>query len=242
MPSKTYPNLYTAVQDPDLLKSNEWLHIDAAEWAAQSLHAPVYLFPEDEMEDLADDGQAQECQSGTLVPSAYAQRDMRTLCEVGSLQGVIFNLAKTCPRYTPEQLLHALNHYLAYDDFYDPGPVKLHLHLWASQAAPHDFHQLKDRKAALEKALGQPPGGIWVQRTHPQPISDFLNAQPLHARLHQPAELGAACAVARLGDVNAVYALAADARPDTGPDASPPPTVSGVLYLGCFEATFNPEG
>lgn len=236
MPITTYPNLFAAAQDRELLESNEWLHIDESQWEANPLQAPVYCFPEDEMEELAQLDQAEECISGSLVPSAYAQRPMCTLCDVGTLDGVIFNLAKFQPRYTPEQLLHALEHYLEYDAFYEPSNVTLRLHLWAGQAAARDLYRLKERKAALSEALGHPPGGLWLQSNRPQPIGDFLADHPLRANLHQPAALDAACAAVQLGDINALYALAAEAYPNDAP-----PTVPDVLYLGCFEATVNPQ-
>ncbi len=230
----TYPHLYAAAQDRELLADNEWLHIDAAEWDTDPLTAPVYVFPEAEMEDLAEVGQAQECVSGTLVPAAFAGRDMQTLCGADMLDGVVFNLAKWLPDYRPEQLLQALEYYLEYDTFYEAANLDVQLHLWVSRAEAKDLALLKARKAALEEALNHPAGGFWVHSNRPQLLSLFLHHPPIDARIHDAAALGAACAAAGMQEVNAVYVLAAEL-------ATPLPVVDGVVYLGCFAATVNAD-
>ena len=225
-----FPNLQAAVQALRDLDDNEWLHVDEAEWQADPLTAPLYLFPEDEMEDLAAEDLAVECASGTWVPLAYAGREIYTLCDTGTLAGVVFNLAKYMPAYSAEQLLHALNHYLQYDDFYEAEQVPLQLHIWAGKVAGPDLHLLKGWQAAMDAALGYPPGAMWVRHNQARPIAALLYG----IRLHEPLALAAAAARADLSEVNALYLLAADCA------AAQTVQAGGMVYLGRFAATANP--
>lgn len=105
----------------ELMRDIESLHWDGAvfirpsEWTVQPASAEIlHLEGDDELEDIAD----QE----THLPRIAYDLGMRQLLDVQTLQQVVAFEKKRNAAATTDDIIRALNHYLATDDFLDPKP------------------------------------------------------------------------------------------------------------------------
>lgn len=236
---QTYANIFAVI--PDLAEMNDWLMVDDDEWENDPKTAKIYIFDEDEMYDLEEQGLAKigEYFDEFPLPIEFADKPIGDLLDSGNMEGVVYNLAKYLPKYSDTALIDAINYYREIDDYCEQKNAQVTMHLWAMTADPKHLADLKQAQQDLTAKLGNPLGLIWVKSNQPK---DIVQMATLYGdgKFVDMAEFTPITATHPTA--NAVCLLA-DGAGDGDVTAISLPKYTGVTvnYLGKFDMIFNAE-
>lgn len=170
---KIYPNIFAVI--PDLPNMNEWLMVADDAWQKDPQTAKIYIFDEDEMYDLEEQGLAKigEYFDEFPLPFEFENKPIGYLSESGTLEGIVYNLAKYLPNYSQNQLIEAINFYQEFDTFFEPKNIETTMNIWAIAVSPKQLGLLKDIEQSFTDKLNNPSGIIWIKSNKPISIVEM---------------------------------------------------------------------
>lgn len=111
---KTYRSIDRLLEEALSLQWNGAVFVNRNDWTVNPLGTPLLLLAgDDELEDLAD--------VESHLPRLAAERGMKQLLDVQTLQGVVEFEKRRNANAATEDFVNAINYYLEMDAFFDPN-------------------------------------------------------------------------------------------------------------------------
>lgn len=236
-----YPNIFAVISD--LPSLNDWLMVDEDEWEKDPKNAPIYIFDQDEMDELEKQGLAKvgEYFDEFPLPLAIADKPITYLLDSGNLEGVIYHLAKYSPNYTNDELVQALNYYCENDYYFEPKNVQVTMNIWTIAVSPQQLGLLKEIQQSFTQKLDNSVGIIWIKSNKPIPIVEMATCYG-DGRFVNPDEFNDVLKRLDFDKANAVCLLAEGAVNTNMENLLlNRDEKQYVVYLGKFDMIFNEE-